>query len=140
MGIFDIFGKKPSGKGSSREIYTSELGYDGANICIDTNIEESKAHLHEDFAVLLAEGIEKLIRERFVPYLKSDEFADMDDERIFNGLKLYDITYARTQRGYGRVQFFFESGDDCTAEIMESDAMEVYIRGGKIESIDCFVV
>ena len=75
-----------------------EINWQGVAIDMPFDVEVSEAHVEEDFRVLEQTGIERIIRERFIPWLKGEEFTDRDDEKIFEGLQLYEITYT-----YGRI-------------------------------------
>ena len=52
----------------------SELSYNGISIDIlEPDEEESKKHIEHDFAVLVRENIEKIIKERFIPWIKGKD-------------------------------------------------------------------
>lgn len=108
----------------------TDLSYKGIEVKIFDNIEESQAHVAEDFGVLKPE-IERIIKERFIPWLKGKTFADRDDEKIFEGLKLYEITYDHT-RNYGEFSFSFESGNDYTEDMLEAVGFDVTVAGTEI--------
>ena len=93
MGLFNIFKKKAKNNYAISETYVSQINYKGILIEIDSNIDESKEHLYEDYSVLKKEGIEKIIKDQFIPWIKGDEFKDKNDNLIYEGLKIYRIVY-----------------------------------------------
>lgn len=125
--------------------------YNGIPVEISLHVAQSGAHLAEDFAVLQQEGIEHIIRSRFIPWLKTDVWKDRDDDLIYQGLKLYAIDYCYskivsrysptgTDELIGQFEFCFESGNEYTADMMESVAMQVYVWKGKVLKVDGFEV
>ena len=82
MGIIDLFKKKRSGFTDKASEFESGISYKGIPIVITDNIEESKIHLEKDYAILNGVGIENIIREKFLPWFKIEEFKDRDDDRI----------------------------------------------------------
>jgi hypothetical protein len=107
---------------------------------IADNIEESKLHLEEDYARLTEIGIDKIIREMYLPWLKAEEFKDRDDEKILEGLKIDDITYEYiSATGEGRFDIFFISCSMETYDMLESDCMELTLKDGDIK-FDAWVV
>lgn len=128
-----------------------EINWQGVAIDMPFDVEVSEAHVEEDFRVLEQTGIERIIRERFIPWLKGEEFTDRDDEKIFEGLRLYEITYtygriiARysptgEENYFGQFEFSFESGSAYTADMLEAVAMQVYVLDGKIVKVDGYDV
>ena len=88
-------------------------------------------------------GVDRLIRERYIPWLKNEQFSDKEDGQIFDGLKMTNIlySYGRIIAKYsptgmddffGQFEFDFESCSDYTADMLEAAAMQVYIKEGKI--------
>lgn len=151
MELFGLFKKKETAQPAAPAVYTSRIEYRGVAIEIDLNIEQSKAHLAEDYAALEKEGIEKIITERFIPWFKTDEFQDRDDRLIYEGLRIYAITYhygrivaryspTQKEEEFGQFEFCFESGNDYTADMLESTAMQVFVRQGQILKVDGFEV
>lgn len=113
--------------------------------------KESKQHLPQDFAVLCEEGIDRIIKERFIPWLLGTQFADRDPERVFDGIKVYDIYYhfgrmiaeysPTHEEGYfGQFEFSFESSSEYTQDILEAVAMEVYVLDGRIVRVSGYEV
>ena len=83
--------------------------------------------------------------------MKTDEFRDRDVELIFKGLKLYSIVYcyamidaryshSNQQEMAGQFDFFFESGNEYTSDMMESVAMQIYVLHGHIVKVDGYEV
>lgn len=131
--------------GDSEE-YKSELKYKELNIIIRFDIEESKKHLDNDYSTLINEGIEKLILEEFIPWLKGTEYLDRDNEKILEGLKPYEITYnyhkiidkySPTGKDdyFGEFEIYFESGNEYTRDILEAVAMQIYINDNKVVKV-----
>ena len=73
--------------------YVSDFKYNDLNIKISFNVEESKKHIVDDLNVINNEGIDKIISEKFIPWLKGEQFKDSDDEKIKAGLSLYEVQY-----------------------------------------------
>ena len=151
MGLFDMFKKNKSCNNTKPQVYTSEVEYKGIQILIEFNIEESKEHLLEDYNVLQNEGIDKIIKDRFIPWFKTDKFKDREDNLIYEGLKIYGIVYCygmidaryspiQQQEMAGQFTFFFESGNEYTSDMLESTAMEIYVLNGKIVKVDGYEV
>jgi hypothetical protein len=120
-----------------------ELTYQGIPVNIEFDPEESERHIRDDFEVLKQYGIERIIREFFIPWLKGSQFQDLDDERIRKGLRLYDISYhygriiARysptgRENHFGQFELSFDSCDDYTSGLLEACALQVYILDGEI--------
>ena len=128
-----------------------EISWQGIAVDMPFDVEVSEAHVEEDLGVLERYGIEQIIKERFIPWLKGEEFTDRDDEKIFEGLQLYEITYtygriiARysptgEENYFGQFEFSFESGSAYTADMLEAVAMQVYVLDGKIVKVDGYDV
>ncbi len=148
MGIFSKLIEKLKND-SSKHGFTSQIEYNGIPIEIEFNIEESKRHLPDDYAVLQQAGIETVIKDKFIPWLKGGEFSDRDDSLIYDGIKPYYITYTygkivaeysptKSEDTFGQFEFSFESTNDYTSEIIESVAMEIYVLNGEIVKVDGF--
>ena len=104
-------------------------------------------HFYEDYNTILQEGIDKIIKEKFIPWLKGEDFNDKDDEKILEGLKVYYVMYRYNRiiakyspiekEGYfGVFEFDFESSNDYVSDIFEAVAMEIYIYDNKIVKVD----
>ena len=131
--------------------FLSDISYEGVQIEISFNIEESKEHLDEDYRVIEQEGIESIIRERFIPWLKGEQFADRDDDLLFKGMKLYYITYnygriiakyspTGEDAFFGQFEFSFESASEYTEDVFESVAMQIYVYNGKLVKVSGYDV
>ena len=110
------------------------------------DVTESKKHINDDYNVIQQEGLDKIILEKYLPWLKGDSFLDKDDSKILEGLKLYEVTYrysficakySPTNKDdyFGKFEFCFESGSEYTDDIFEAVAMQVYIYDGKIVKV-----
>lgn len=124
----------------------SEWMYKGLPIEIQFDPEISRAHLEDDLAVLDRAGFDWIVRERFIPWLKGADFTDRDDDKIFEGLKLYEILYnygkiiakyspTGEENMFGQFEFSFESASEYTADMLEAVAMQVYILNGEIVKV-----
>ncbi len=133
-----------------QKTFKSTLQYNGVNITINPNIgcglEESKKHLEVDYNVLVRVGIENAILKEFIPWLKGNDYLDRDNQKILEGLKLYELTYdyrricakySPTGKDdyFGHFEFCFESGNDYTKDMLEAVSMEVLIKDGKIVKV-----
>ena len=128
-----------------------QFSYKGVPVEISFEPEESRRHLAEDFAVLEKEGIDQIIRERFLPWFKGEEFKDREDEKIFEALRVYEIlySYGRIVAGYsptgqdayfGQFEFSFESSGDYTVDMLEATAMQVYVFEGAVVKVDGYEI
>lgn len=147
MGLLDIF--KKNKKIYSDQInnkFVSDLKYNNVNIVIEFDIEESKDHILEDYKVLEKDGIEKIIKNQFIPWIKGDDYKDRDDDKIYEGLNIYYISYEYSkiidkysptgeENYFGKFLFGFESTSDYTSDILESVEMEVYVLNGRIVKV-----
>ncbi len=147
MGFFDFFKKKNKIRNNGfYDEYTSDIQYNGVNIIITFDILEGKKHLYEDYKVLEKEGIDNIIKNRFISWIKADYFTDRDDDKIFDGLKVSAISYnygrivaEHSPTGkddyFGQFQFDFESSTEYTSDMLEAVAMEVYVINGEIVKV-----
>lgn len=121
----------------------TDLKYNGVEIVIGSNGEESLKHIKEDYEFLMQEGIEKYIKVNFITWLKGDEFKDLDDEKIYEGLKLTYISYgynficdkySPTNKDdyFGEFTFAFESGNEYTENLLQASEFTLLINNGKI--------
>lgn len=122
------------------------ISYNNIKIVIEFNVEESKKHLVEDYNVLEKEGIDNIIKSQFIPWLKGDQFKDKDVEKVYEGLKLYSITYdyekiieeyspTGKENYFGQFEFCFESMNEYTSDMLEAVSMQIYILDGKIVKV-----
>lgn len=97
------------------------------------------------------EGIDNIIKKRFIPWFKTEEFMDRDNNLIYEGLKIYGIVYcygmndakyslSKIQKKAWQFTFFLESGNEYTSDMLESTAMEIYILNGEIVKVDGYEV
>ena len=83
MGFKDLFKKKePVKEMPGVQEIDSGLKYRDIPVIITFDPEQSKAHIEDDYAVLNKEGIDQIILKKFVPWLKGDQYADRDDQKV----------------------------------------------------------
>lgn len=140
--VFNIFKRKKQKDGNQ----VDDIQYNGITVNVELNVEESKKHLNYDFSVLKNTGIEELIRKQFLPWLKGEDFKSKDDDKILEGLKLYEITYyygkiiekyspINKEAFFGQFEFCFSSSSEYTEDMLEAVAMQVYVHEGKIVKV-----
>ena len=121
----------------------SGIRYRDTEIIICFNVEESRDHIRDDFSALMSEGIEKTIKEKFIPWLKGDQFSDKEDALVYDGLHLTGIEYyydrivaeyspTGKDDHFGQFAFIFDSCSAYTEDMLEAVEMEVYVKDGKI--------
>ncbi len=130
----------------------SELEYNGVSVeILDDNKEESQKHIEHDFAVLVRENIDKIIKERFISWIKGEDFSDRDDDLIFERLNVYYICYdygriveeyspTGKEDFFGHFEFEMESSNDYTSDMLEAVSMEVYVLGDDIVEVSGYDV
>lgn len=131
------------------EDFKSELKFNGVKVIIksNSNKEESKKHLNHDCEIVRNVGLDKIILEKFIPWLKGKDYLDRDNQKVLEGLKLYEVTYNYMKISakysptgkddyFGYFEFCFESGDDYTSDMLEAVSMEVYIYNDKIVKVN----
>jgi len=127
----------------------TNLKYNDIEIKIGFDKNESMKHVESDFEVIQRAGIENMIKTQFIPWLKGDNFKDLNDEEIYNGLRLTDISYSyhrfvakyspTNQDDYfGEFEFDFESGNSYTEELLQASAFVVLVNNGKVYFGDNF--
>ena len=144
MGFKDLFKKKEPVKElpGAQEI-DSGLKYRDISITITFDPEQSKAHIEEDYTVLNKEGIDQIVLKKFVPWLKGDQYADRDDQKVFESISAYAAEYhfgriiakyspTGEDAYFGQFEFDFESSGEYTADMLEASAMQVYVKDGEI--------
>ena len=125
MGFKDLFKKKePVKEMPGAQEIDSGLKYRDISITITFDPEQSKAHIEEDYTVLNKEGIDQIVLKKFVPWLKGDQYADRDDQKVFESTG--EDAY------FGQFEFDFESSGEYTADMLEASAMQVYVKDGEI--------
>ena len=139
MGLF----KKKSVIEEYSETVIDDLVYNGVNVVVTFRKEESFKHIYDDFKVLQEHGIERLIKDEFIPWLVSAEFKDRDKDTIFEGLKISHITYTYgmicekysptgADNYFGQFELDLESCSDYTEDMLQQSAIAVYIMDGKV--------
>ena len=124
----------------------SGLKYRDVPIIIRFDLEQSKAHIEEDYAALNTEGVDQIILKEFVPWLKGDQYAERDDQKIFESISVYAAEYhfgriiakyspTGEDAYFGQFEFDFESSGEYTADMMEGSAMQVYVKDGMIVKV-----
>ena len=94
MGFKDLFKKKePVKEMPGAQEIDSGLKYRDISITITFDPEQSKAHIEEDYTVLNKEGIDQIVLKKFVPWLKGDQYADRDDQKVFESISAYAAEY-----------------------------------------------
>lgn len=140
--VMGLFGKKKKNNAPPSYRQTDHK-YNGISVEVEET-EESLAHIDEDFAALVKAGIENVIKERFIPWLKGEEFADRDDKLVFEGLRADSVTYYYSPDGnggfFGRFEFDFVPSSDYTEDMLECVAMEVYVQNGEVIRVSGFEV
>ena len=117
----------------------TNIFYNNVEIIISTNILESKKHIYDDYKLLDNNQVEKLIREKFIPWLKESVKEDYNDDMIFNGLKVYAIAYKYFD-DYSKFVFSFEGNTDYVNNLLQAADMEIIIKNGEISKINCYDV
>lgn len=144
MGLTDLFKKKNTPPAIQET--DSGLEFRGIPVIVEFDLKAGIAHVREDFSVLEKEGIDKIILEKFVPWLKGDQFADRDDRTVFDQIALFSISYhyGRIIEKYsptgkddyfGQFEFDFESCGEYTEDMLEAAAMQVYVRDGAVVKV-----
>lgn len=121
----------------------TNLKYNNIEIIISSNSGESLKHIKEDYEVLIKEGLEKFIKNNFISWLKGDEFKDLDDDKIYEGLKLTNISYyyhriidkySPTEKDdyFGEFAFDFESSNEYTERLLQTAEFSLLINNEKI--------
>lgn len=140
--MFNIFKKKQQ----KDDAQVDDIQYHGITVKVETNVEESKKHLNHDFSVLKNRGIEKIIKKQFLPWLKGEGFKGKNDNKILEGLELYEINYyygkiiekyspINKEAFFGQFEFCFNSSSEYTEDMLEAVAMQVYVYEGKIVKV-----
>lgn len=143
--VFNLF-KKKQNNFEIRNGSNFNPKYEGIEIKIESDIEESKKHLNRDFLVLERKGIENIIKKHFLPWLKGENFKNKSNKKIIDGLKLYEITYhygkiveqyspINKEAFFGQFEFCFESSSEYTEEMLDAVAMQVYVYENKIVKV-----
>lgn len=151
MGLFSKFKQTPFkvqhielvDESDSVSIPKTNLKYQGVEIAISSNAEESLRHINPDYKALEKAGIEILIKANFIPWLKGNGHKNLDNELIYQGLRLTNISYhygrivakyspTKQDDFFGQFEFDFDSSNEYTKELLESSAFVVLINDGKL--------
>ena len=119
------------------------LKIEDINIGIESNEKDSLEHIAEDYEVIIKYGIEKYIMNEFIPWLKGTDFLNKDNQKIYEGLKLYEVTYyygkicaqyspTKEDGFFGQFELSFEAGNDYTTDMLEADACGILVKDGKV--------
>ncbi len=117
--------------------------YNNIEINIESNRDESLKHIDKDFEVIKKIGIEELIKSNFIPWLKGEEFKDLNDDEIYKGLKLTNISYryhkinekyspTNQDDFFGEFDFDFESGNNYTENLIQASAFVLLVNNDKV--------
>ncbi len=117
----------------------TNLFYKNIEVIISKNILESKKHVYDDYKLINDKEIEKIIRERLIPWLKEGVDEDYNDDMIFNGLKVYAVAYKYFD-DYSKFVFSFEGNTDYVNNLLQAVDMEIIIKNGEISKINCYDV
>ena len=137
MNLFKKLSPKPQNEAVPKSIITN-YSYGEIPVEVEYNIDASMERLPYDFETLKKEGIDNIIKERFIPWLKTDEFRDS----IVYCYAMIDARYSHSnqQEMAGQFDFFFESGNEYTSDMMKSVAMQIYVLHGHIVKVDGYEV
>lgn len=114
----------------------------------DDKPETVVEHLYDDFNVMLKEGIEKIVKERFIFWLNGNKFTE-EDQKLYEGLKLYSIVYSHPriieqysptgEEGvFGKFELEFEAGNEYAMRILQASCLEVFVQNGKVVGTKCY--
>lgn len=143
--IEDIFNKDNS------NINNTGLYFKGVEVIISSNTLDSLKHVQEDFKVLENENYELLLKEKYLPWLKGNDFKEYDDDKIISGLEIKEVEYCYNSINekysptgiadyFGEFVIYFSSCSDYTKDMLEYVAMKVYINNEKIVKISGYDV
>lgn len=122
------------------------MKYKNVDIIISFNKEESEKHIKSDYEVLNNVGIDNIVKEQFIPWLLGEQLKDKDLDKVFAGLKVYEISYqygkivanyspTKKENYFGQFEFCFESCNDYTKDIFEAVAMQVYVLNESVVKV-----
>ena len=132
-------------------LYDFSSLHPGALKQVATYAQSNLGLSREDFDALQREGIEKTIREQFIPWLKGEQFPEKKDDLVYEGLHLTEILYhygriiARysptgKDEQFGQFEFQFDSCSAYTEDMLEAVAMQVYVKDGRIVKVSGYDV
>lgn len=151
MGLLDLFKKEEFkikniefiDETDSNEIPKTNIKYNNIEILISSNKEESLKHVEADFKTLKKNNIEDLIKKNFIPWLKGENYTELDDDKIYDGLKLTNISYnyhniiakySPTNKDdfFGEFEFDFISGNKYTKDLLQASAFVILVNNNTI--------
>ena len=123
-----------------------ELSYKGNKVKILFDPEISELHVAEDFKALTDYGIDRLIKEKFIPWLQGNQFLDRDINLVFEGLKPYEVNYyygkiidkyspTKETDFFGHFEICFESSSEYTSDMLVAVAMQIYVLKGQVVKV-----
>ena len=124
----------------------TNLFYNGIEIKISREYSESKKHIYEDYKAIENVDMKEIIKDKFISWLKGEEFKDKDEDEIYNGLKITNIDYCyhliidkfsptKETDYFGEFQFTFKSNSDYTKDMLAVSQMILLINNGKIVDV-----
>lgn len=140
--IENIFNKENDNIGKT-DLYYNDINI---QIAINKNYFDSKKHIYDDYKKLENIGIDTIIKDRFISWLKSEKFKDIDNDKFLNGLKIISIYYdyykindtlspTKKTDFFGVFVFKFVSISDYTKDMLESVCMSIFINNDNIVEV-----
>lgn len=125
------------------EIPKTNIIYNDIEIEIKSNRTESLKHINNDYEVIKKNRIEDLIKSNFIPWLKGEDFKALNDDEIYKGLKLINISYSYHKINekysptnqddfFGEFEFDFESGNSYTENLLQASAFVLLVNSDKV--------
>lgn len=122
------------------------MKYNGLEIEVYLNVEESNKHLEDDYKALMGIDVEELVKTKFIDWLLGSDFLDRDRDQVYDGLKLYEVNYhygkivaqyspTGEDNYFGQFEFCYESNSEYTDDIFEAVAMQVFMLDGKVVKV-----
>lgn len=122
------------------------MKYKNVDIIISFDKEESKKHIEADYNILNQKGIDNIIKGQFIPWLLGEQFNDKDIDKVFEGMKVYEVSYhygklvanyspTNEENYFGQFEFCFENCNDYTKDIFEAAAMQIYVLDGSVVKV-----
>lgn len=122
------------------------MKYKDLEIEVYLNVEESNKHLEEDYNALMGIDVEELVKTKFIDWLLGSDFLDRDRDKVYEGLKLYEVNYhygkivaqyspTGEDNYFGQFEFCYESCSEYTDDIFDAVAMQVYMLDGKVVKV-----
>ena len=125
------------------ETVIKDLEYKGVNVVVTFRKDESMEHVYDDFKALEEHGIDRVVKEEFIPWFVAADFADRDGDKVLVGLKIVHISYTYgmicekysptgAENYFGQFELIFESCSEYTEDMLQQTAMEIYMLDGKV--------